>query len=479
MRVAYRLVGLLALLVGQACTDDVCQLGADCDGLPTARIAVSDADVVKRETVTLDGRGSLGRTGAPLSFQWSLVAPATSSTALSSKTESVVTLTPDMSGVYGVVLVVAEGERMSEPKEVFLDVSNTPPMAVAGDDLSLRFGEAAAVDGSSSTDANGDPLTYRWAISTEPVGSTAMIVDAGERRASFIPGVRGRYALKLTVSDGEASSSDTLLVSVGITANAPVADPGSTLRILLGETAMLDGSASRDADGDVLEFSWRLVGVPLGSTATIADRTAVRTGLTPDLAGTYTVELVVSDGFNVSVPAQVLVVVLPQPDPSGCVGGVRTGFTEVALFPDIAGCGPLSDYPTAMERRGSVCAGGFHPCSVDDPRVLALRGAPAPSDTRVWLPYELSQCQAGDQVYDVPDCAGTTVQTAALVGTGGCMSSGACGQGYRPLLWTLSWDWSGRLPGGGACIAHLNHACGYPGGEIASVDASVACCRDP
>lgn len=479
MRVVCGLVALMGVFAAQACSDDECPPDTDCDGLPSARIAVSDADVVKRETVTLDGRGSLGRTDAQLSFRWSLTAPLASSAALSSRTESVVTLTPDVSGVYAVTLVVSEGERHSDPREVFVDVSNTPPVAVAGDDQSLRFGDVVAVDASLSADANGDPLTYRWAISTEPVGNNAMIVEASAGRASFLPGVRGRYALKLTVSDGEASSSDTLLVSVGITANAPVADPGSTVHIVLGETAMLDGSASRDSDGDPLEFSWRLVGVPLGSTATIADRTAVRTGLTPDFAGTYTAELVVSDGFNVSVPAQVLVVVTPQPDPSGCVGGVRTGFTEVALFPDIAGCGPLSDYPTAMARRASVCAGGFHPCSVDDPRVLALRGAPAPSDTRVWLPYERSQCQAGDQVYDVPDCAGTMVQTAALVGTGGCMSSGACGQGYRPILWTLSWGWSGRLPGGGACVAHLNHACGYPGGEIASVDASVACCRDP
>lgn len=476
-----RLAYTAMLLGAAACSDEDCQLAdeVECSGSLVARIAVKDSATGKREAVTLDGRGSVSAEGVRLSFTWALSPPVGSATALSSTTDATVTMTPDVSGVYGVMLIVSDGSRTSEPGKAVVEVVNTPPVAVAGADQSVPFGATVSLDGSSSEDADGDPLRYQWTISTEPVGNTQQLAESGEGRASFTPGARGRYSLRLAVSDGEAISTDTMALVVGISENAPVADAGSAVRVAVGDTVALDGSRSTDADADTLDFSWTLVDAPMGSTATIARSSAVRAELIPDVAGGYVVELVVSDGFNVSRPAQIVVTAIARPDPSGCVGGSRTGFMDAAVYPDIAGCGPPSDYPTSVALRESVCAGGFHPCGVDDPRVLALAGLPPPADTRVWLPYDRVECRIGDEVYDQPDCVGAPVQTAALVGTGGCSGSGACGQGYRPILWTLSWDWSARLPEGNICIAHLNHACGYPGGMVEAVHASVACCRDP
>lgn len=164
-------------------------------------------------------------------------------------------------------------------------------------------------------------------------------------------------------------------------------------------------------------------------------------------------------------------------DPS-CAGGTRTGFREVSVFPDVAACGPRLSYAAAQAVAAISCGVDFHPCTYDDPRLASLVGTPAPFDTVAWLPYEASVCGSADAVFTNAACAGPVAQSAYLFGAGGCENSGACGQGYRLVLWTASWGWSVRLGGDPRCLPNLNHACAYGGGAIAPLLASVACCRN-
>ena len=60
---------------------------------------------------------------------------------------------------------------------------------------------------------------------------------------------------------------------------------------------LLDGSGSRDVNGDPLSYSWSFVSVPEGSLAEIADPAAVQTSFVVDEPGAYVVSLVVNDGF--------------------------------------------------------------------------------------------------------------------------------------------------------------------------------------
>ncbi|MGH8580900.1 MAG: Ig-like domain-containing protein [Gammaproteobacteria bacterium] len=85
----------------------------------------------------------------------------------------------------------------------------------------------------------------------------------------------------------------------------PNADAGADIVIQLGapaETATLDGSASDDPDdfpNPTLTFQWTFVSTPPGSTLTNANITDANTAtpsFTPDVAGFYTLELVVFDG---------------------------------------------------------------------------------------------------------------------------------------------------------------------------------------
>jgi hypothetical protein len=74
------------------------------------------------------------------------------------------------------------------------------------------------LDGSSSSDPEGDTLTYSWSIQSKPSGSTTRIDGADQALAEFEPDVAGTYVIQLMVSDGATSSQPD---TVTITASGP------------------------------------------------------------------------------------------------------------------------------------------------------------------------------------------------------------------------------------------------------------------
>ena len=113
--------------------------------------------------------------------------------------------------------------------------------------------------------------------------------------------MNGLYVLKLSVSDGDVSSEDTVQI-IATTPNVPPnANAGDDITIYLGERAVLDGSASKDPDSwpQPLSYSWNFVALPNGSQlnrSNISETHAVSPLFTPDVEGTYVLELMVSDG---------------------------------------------------------------------------------------------------------------------------------------------------------------------------------------
>lgn len=140
-------------------------------------------------------------------------------------------------------------------------VTNTPPSADAGPDQSITAtGSTTAVtlDGSASTDPDGDTLTFSWSDGSSIVSTEASFTTS-------LPD--GEYTYTLTVSDGEESDTDEVTVEVVNT--IPVADAGDDItKEATGPTTSvtLNGSAT-DADGDALTFAWSNGGA--GSSTTV------------------------------------------------------------------------------------------------------------------------------------------------------------------------------------------------------------------
>lgn len=100
---------------------------------------------------------------------------------------------------------------------------------------------------------------------------------------------------------------------------APVAQIASVAALYdAGTVVALDGSLSEDRDGDKLTYSWTLASKPERSNASIGSAMTEKPTFTPDVAGKYTLRLVVNDGKADSPHAEVEMQVYTP------IGGVLT-----------------------------------------------------------------------------------------------------------------------------------------------------------
>jgi hypothetical protein len=98
---------------------------------------------------------------------------------------------------------------------VKVESENAPPVAHAGQDQTCVVGETVELDGSGSSDPDGDPLTYRWQIMAIPAGSLALLSDPHDVKPSILADIVGSYTVNLVVNDGTVDSEPA---SVTITA---------------------------------------------------------------------------------------------------------------------------------------------------------------------------------------------------------------------------------------------------------------------
>lgn len=238
---------------------------------------------------------------------------ASFSTPLNLSSDTGLSLAPDMAADKTGNLNVAWQDSTPGASQAFFSrlpgtVQNQPPVANAGPDQTVQdnnqSGAVVTLDGSKSSDSDGDTLSFVWKDqSGTTVGTTATV------QVTLTPGT---YTFTLTVTDTAGlSSSDSTVVTVTKPNQPPVANAGANQTIGCagpsGASVKLDGSKSSDPDGDTLNFVWKDgTGNVVGNAAIVQLTVA---------AGTHTFTLTVTDSANLSSTATTQVTVVAATAP--------------------------------------------------------------------------------------------------------------------------------------------------------------------
>ncbi|RZT95985.1 putative secreted protein (Por secretion system target) [Ancylomarina subtilis] len=210
---------------------------------------------------------------------------------------------------YSIELVATDAKNGVSTQTILIQIENEneTPVADAGDAQTVNEGDVVTLNGKSSTDADNQELTFAW---TSEDG--VVLTGANTSAPSFIaPSVDADkdYTFELTVSDGELTSTSTVVVKVKNVVpvnHAPVANAGDAQTVNEGDVVTLNGKSSTDADNQELTFAWTSEdGVVLtGANTSAPSFTAPSVNADKD----YTFELTVSDGELTSTSTVVVTV---------------------------------------------------------------------------------------------------------------------------------------------------------------------------
>lgn len=154
------------------------------------------------------------------------------------------------------------------------------------------------------------------------------LVTLSSTRAGVLePGASAPLVLLYEPMDGGVDRLSLLLHSndpenpraaIAITAGSPdnfppiaqasiVGTSSASLQVFVGDVVSIDGSISRDPEGDPIAYLWTLSGPPRSRVA-FPDPTVGAVSFSPDVAGTFTVTLQVEDALEQRSPPLVLTV---------------------------------------------------------------------------------------------------------------------------------------------------------------------------
>jgi hypothetical protein len=273
-----------------------------------------DQTVSEGDRVVLDGSGSADIDDTALIYEWTqLTGPPvvlmTGSDA--ARREFIAPAVPRDGATLSFRLVVSDGrlDSVAAITNVLVKNVNHPPVADAGDDQHAKEGATVTLSGADSYDPDNDSTTFRWvqtagpavALSSPNTSTTTFVVPPLSQSTEV-------FTFELTVSDGEASASDAVSVTVARENHRPVANAGPDQTVQERTSVRLDGRGSGDLDHDSLTYGWRQLS---GSPVFLSDASSSTPAFTaPDVgpAGASLVfELVVHDGFVASAPDTVTV----------------------------------------------------------------------------------------------------------------------------------------------------------------------------
>ena len=128
-------------------------------------------------------------------------------------------------GSFNVTLRVSDAGGLIDTAGLGIRILNRPPIANAGPDKTAGGGAAVSLDGTRSSDPDGDRLTHSW---LQIEGPSVILAGPNTPGPTFTPKQGGVYGFELTVADGfggSARDTVTIVVEAQGTAGEPVAIP--------------------------------------------------------------------------------------------------------------------------------------------------------------------------------------------------------------------------------------------------------------
>lgn len=136
---------------------------------------------------------------------------------------------------------------------------------------------------------------------------------------------------------GSSANSNTSTTSPTATTD-PIANAGTVQNVTVGSIVTLDGRNSTVQTGKTITYSWSLSSKPTASNVTLLNPLTVAPTLTPDVAGTYNINLVVNDGISSSAPSNVNIVAsVLNIAPIANAGSAQSAVTGTAVSLDGSG----------------------------------------------------------------------------------------------------------------------------------------------
>ncbi|MDR1323881.1 MAG: hypothetical protein LBK68_05525, partial [Candidatus Margulisbacteria bacterium] len=313
---------------------------------PTANAGTDKNITLPTNSTALDGSASNDSDGSIASYEWTQVngpvtatinTPTGSSTSISGLTTA---------GTYTFRLKVTDNDGAESTDEVIVIVNAAPPTpnvaptANAGTDQSITLPtNSTTLDGSTSSDSDGNITAWEWTQVNGPVTAT---IGSPTGSSTSISGLTtaGTYTFRLKVTDDDgAESADEVIVIVNAAPPppnvAPTANAGTDKNITLPtNSTTLDGSASNDSDGSIASYEWTQISKPAGAPdAVISSATGVTTNVSGLQEGTYTFRLKVTDNDGAENTDDVTVTVNAAPPPPNVAPTANAGTDKNITLP--------------------------------------------------------------------------------------------------------------------------------------------------
>ena len=248
-----------------------------------ATVSVTAPAGASSATVTLNGSGSSDPDGDPLTYQWTegAVTLGTSST-----------ITPSLNlGTHTITLTVNDGKggtgTATQTVTVNAASTNAPPTAVIAGGAAVMVdatgpsGAVVTLNGSPSSDPNGDPLTFVWMEGATVLGTASTITPTLSV---------GTHQITLTVNDGKggtgtATQTVTVKEFVSSTLSLNSVDPsagrqGQTLEVTLTGTGFRPGLIVNFSGDGITETVMSVTSTKIVVKLVIAPNAPTGSGLT-------------------------------------------------------------------------------------------------------------------------------------------------------------------------------------------------------